>query len=87
MIMEIALHYFCESELLILNTSCIYFYFKHCDSFFSLWVLKEREHFFLRICTNNCWKVAANDATVQPTNVEMIQYKYYIFLIVLKYYT
>lgn len=84
--LEIALHYFCESELLILNTSCIYYYFKHCDSF-SLLVLKEREHSFRRICTNNCWKVAENDVTVQPTNVEMIQYNYYIFLIVLKYYT
>lgn len=84
--LEIALHYFCDSELLNLNTSCICFHFKHCDSF-SLWVLKEREHFFLRICTNNCWKVAANDVTVQPTNVDMIQYNYYIFLILLKYYT
>lgn len=61
--LEIVLYYFCDSELLNLNMFCICFYFKYCD-FFLLWVLKEREYFFLRICINNCWKVVVNDVIV-----------------------
>lgn len=62
------------------------FLFQTLCLFFVMGVERKRP-FLSKDLYNDCWKVAANDVTVQPTNVEMIQYNYYIFLIVLKYYT
>lgn len=68
--------YFCESELLVLNTSCIHYYFNN-RNFFTSEVLKETYNFRLRICLlEKCKPVNIARDDKNSNTLMIFNYKY-----------